>query len=328
MLAAIRAYFQGESFLEVETPILQKSPGLEPHLMAFRTEWESPQGQKAETLYLHTSPEFTMKKLLTSGLPRIFQFARCFRNRERSHLHHPEFTMLEWYRAGESTAALMRDCEAILKLAARAAGSDFLQGRGQKADTRVPAEQITVAEAFQRYAEIDLLATIKDPLSPDPALLKREAEARGISCRGDDSWEDIFFRIFLERIETRLGVGRATFLTGYPISMAALSRPDPKDPRLADRFELYVCGMELANAFGELTDAKEQRRRFRADMDKKEKLYGFRYPVDEDFINALEQGLPESSGIALGIDRLAMLAVNADHIEEVLWAPVAAEEDS
>jgi lysyl-tRNA synthetase class 2 len=278
--------------------------------------------------WLHTSPEFAMKKLLVAGLPRIFQIAHVFRNAERSRLHHPEFAMLEWYRAGEAWPELVRDAVALVRAAATAAGTDRLRFDGAEADPFVAWERLSVAEAFRRDAGLDLMALLPPPGQEDagtPATraFAAEAERRGLRPAEDDRWDDVFFRLFLDRIEPRLGRGRPTVLSGYPLCMAALARPDPADPRLAERFELYVCGVELANAFGELTDPVEQRRRFEADMAVKQARYGVRYPIDEDFLAALGHGLPEASGIALGVDRLVMLATGAPRIDDVLWAPVA-----
>jgi elongation factor P--(R)-beta-lysine ligase len=321
MLAGIRRFFAERDFLEVETPALQASPGMEPHLAAFSTELLTP-GEKPAPRHLHTSPEFAMKKLLVAGLPRIFQLAHVFRNGERGSAHHPEFTMLEWYRAGADYVDLMEDCEALLRACASAAGAAEFRWGGRSADPAREWQRLSVAEAFGRHAGIDVLATAPDPLRPDAALLAAAARGIGIEPHPGDDWEDLFFRIFLERIEPDLGIGVPTILYDYPISMAALSRPKRGDPRLAERFELYVCGLELANAFGELTDAAAQRARFEADQARKRALYGYAYPIDEDFIAALEHGMPESAGIALGVDRLAMLAAGVDDIEGVLWAPV------
>jgi len=264
-----------------------------------------------------------MKKLLAAGMERIYQIAQVYRNRERSRTHHPEFSMLEWYRAGEAYTALMDDCEKLLRACTEAAArSRPLTWQGVTSDPFQPFERLSVQEAFLRYAETDLLATISNPLQPSPQGLLAACEKLSISSARDDSWEDLFFRIFLEKIEPKLGVGRPTILFDYPISMAALSRPKKEAPHLAERFEVYVCGLELANAFGELTDPVAQRKRFEADMEKKQELYGERYPIDEDFLAALEF-MPESSGIALGVDRLVMLITGADDIEQVLWVPVA-----
>lgn len=322
ILAAVRDFFLGRFYVEVETPALQTSPGMEPHLKAFATVLHDPRDGGTQPRYLHTSPEFAMKKLLAGGMPRIWQLAHAFRDGERSATHHPEFAMLEWYRAGASYRDLMDECEALLRAVQDAAGGGALCWQGRRSDAHLPWQRLTVAEAFARHAGIDLLATVPDPSRPEAAKLAAEAARIGLPPHRGDDWETLFFRIFLERIEPQLGLGAPTILYDYPISLAALSRAKPDDPRLAERFELYVCGLELANAFGELTDAAEQRRRFAADQTKKQALYGESYPIDEDFLAALERGLPDCAGIALGFDRLVMLATGAAHIEDVLWAPV------
>jgi lysyl-tRNA synthetase class 2 len=320
--AAVRSFFAARDFVEVETPALQVSPGLEPHLMAFESKLDEP-GEDGHARYLHTSAEFAMKKLLVAGVPRLFQLARVFRNGERGATHHPEFTMLEWYRAHASYRDLMEDCETLLPEALAAAGGSLFRWQGLSADPESEWQRISVAEAFERWCGIDLLATAPDPASPSLERLAAAARPLGIAPRGGDDWEDLFFRIFLARIEPQLGVGAPTILYDYPVSMAALARPKPEDPRLAERFEVYVCGLELANAFGELTDAAQQRRRFEQDQARKQARYGFAYPIDEDFLAALAHGMPPSAGIALGFDRLVMLATGAERIEYVLWAPVA-----
>ncbi|HKT17474.1 MAG TPA: EF-P lysine aminoacylase EpmA [Stellaceae bacterium] len=317
VLGATRAVFAARGFVEVETPVLQKSPGLDPHLQAFATMLAAP-GEASQPYFLHTSPEYAMKKLLVAGMPRIYQLAHCFRNAERGAAHSPEFSMLEWYRAGASYLDLVADCEALL----RAAGARLFTWRGRVCDPHEAWERLSVAEAFARFCGIDILATAPDPAAPSLDLLAAAARPLGIAPHAGDHWEDLFFRVFLAAIEPRLGIGAPTVLYDYPIAMAALARAKPGDMRLCERFELYCCGLELANAFGELTDAAEQRQRFMADQAKKRALYGEAYPVDEDFLAALERGLPESAGIALGFDRLVMLAAGANHIDEVLWAPV------
>ena len=322
ILAAVRGFFAAADYIEVETPALQVSPGLEPHLQAFATRLHDPRDREVRQRFLHTSPEFAMKKLLAAGERRIWQLARVFRDGERSATHHPEFTMLEWYRAGASYLDLMDECEVLLRTVQKVIGGMPLHWQGHEVDANVPWQRLTIAEAFTRYAGIDVLATTRDARRPDLGLLAAAALPIGIVQHPQDDWEDLFFRIFLERVEPQLGIEAPTILYDYPISMAALARPKPEDPGLAERFELYVGGLELANAFGELTDPAEQRRRFVADQARKQALYGDGYPIDEDFLAALEHGLPECAGIALGFDRLVMLATGAEDIEDVLWAPV------
>jgi lysyl-tRNA synthetase class 2 len=317
----VRRWFEAQDFLEVETAALQVSPGAEAHLHAFATEAVGPSGARTP-LYLHTSPEFACKKLLAAGERRIFSLAHVWRNRERGPLHHPEFTLLEWYRAEAPYQSVMEDCAALLALAADAAGARTLAWRGLTADPFLEPERLTVAEAFQRFAGLDLLATITPNGDADREALALAAGAAGVRVAADDTWGDIFSRILVERVETRLGIGRATILCDYPAPQAALARAKPGDPRVAERFELYACGVELANAFGELTDPAEQRRRFAAEMDEKARVYGERHPLDEDFLLALGR-MPDASGAALGFDRLVMLATGAARIEQVIWTPVA-----
>jgi lysyl-tRNA synthetase class 2 len=319
--SAVRRRFETEGFVEVEPAALQASPGAEAHLHGFSTSMISPDG-RAWPAYLHTSPEFAMKKLLAAGETRIFALARVFRNRERGALHAPEFAMLEWYRVEAPLEALMEDCAAVLALAAREAGATCFSFRGRQADPFAVAERLTVREAFLRHAGVDLFQSLprRQRGEPDRDLLARQAAAIGLRVVAADSWSDVFSRILSEKVEPRLGLGRATFLTEYPASEAALARLSPHDPRVAERFELYVCGVELANAFGELTDAGEQRRRFEREMAVKLRLYGEAYPIDEDFLAALSD-MPEASGAALGFDRLVMLACGAERIEDVQWTP-------
>ena len=317
--SAIRQHFEGQGFTEVEAAQLQLSPGNETHLHGFGTVLRATDGREAG-LYLHTSPEFACKKLLAAGESRIFDFARVFRNRERGALHSPEFTMLEWYRAGESYETLMADCADCIRLAAKAGGHRQWSFRGRSIDPCLPPERITVAEAFAHFAGIDLLATV-DGVETDIEGLAAAARTSGVRVATDDSWSDIFSRILVEKVEPMLGNGRATILCEYPIPEAALARRKPGSDTVSERFELYACGVELANAFGELTDPAEQRQRFEADMDLKQAIYGERYPIDEDLLAALGE-MPQASGAALGFDRLVMLATGAGHIDDVLWTPV------
>jgi lysyl-tRNA synthetase class 2 len=316
----IRRWFEDQGFLETAVAALAVSPGNEAHLHGFATEAIGPDGE-GRALYLHTSPEFAEKKLLAAGEEKLFEFARVWRNRERGPLHHPEFTLLEWYRAHAPYAAIMADCVEILRLAAEAAGAKALSFRGQEIDPQAEPERLTLAEAFDRYADIDLLATVAADASTDREALAAAAQAHGIRVAADDTWADVFSRVLVEKVEPNLGRGRATILCEYPASEAALARRKPDDPRVAERFELYACGVELANCFGELTDPAEQRRRFEAEMAEKARIYGEAYPIDEDLLAALAH-MPPASGGALGFDRLVMLAAGASRIEQVLWSPV------
>lgn len=308
LAAGVRAFFDARGYLEVETPYAVTAPGEEVHLATFATEQVTPTGAR-RALRLNTSPEFAMKKLLAGGVGRCFQLARVWRNGEGSDLHAPEFTMLEWYRPGGTMDDLIEETAALL----RATLPPRVMCRGIECDLG-NIERLTVAEAFSRHVGADLLGTLDDA-----AALAAQA---GTQLRAGEDWEDLFFRLLLDRVEPAIGRGRPTFLTHWPAAQAALARRDPADPRVAERFELFLCGMELANAFVELTDPVEQRARFEADRARRHALYGGPdWPMDEDFLAALEHGLPPCAGIALGFDRLAMLAGGAARIDQVLWLP-------
>jgi lysyl-tRNA synthetase class 2 len=319
--AAVRGFFAEQGFIEVETSVLQVSPGNETHLHAPRTEIVRPDGSHA-TRYLRTSPEFACKKLLAAGEPRIFELARVFRDRERGDLHLPEFTMLEWYRADSPYDAIMADCIVVIAHAAQATGIGRFSFRGRTCDPFAEPELLTVGSAFERFAGIDLLATIVEGVG-DRAALAAAANTK-VSVSEDDTWSDIFSKVLVEHVEPQLGQGRLTILFEYPTPEAALARAKASDPRVAERFEVYACGVELANGFGELTDASEQRRRFRQAMAEKLRRYGEAYPLDEDFLAAVGR-MPEASGVALGFDRLVMLASGATRIDQVVWTPPAGE---
>lgn len=295
---AIRRFFDDRGLLEVETPIAVVSPGLEPHLLAFETTEIQPDRQKAR-LYLHTSPEYAMKRMLGRGLGSIYQLARVFRNGERSDTHAPEFTMLEWYRSPGTLEDVMVDVEALIRAVAGAVGGPWQP----KA-----VERVSVSEAFQRTG-------LEDPLEhADAGALK---EALGVRAVDDDTWEDVFFRAFLDEVEPSFRDDTVTILYGYPASMAALARIDPADPRRAERFEVYVGRLELANAFGELTDPVEQRRRFEVDVKVREGQGMPVYPIDEGLLEDLAN-VGEAAGIALGVDRLLMRCLDQPCIQDVL----------
>lgn len=314
---AVRGFFENHGYTEVETPYAVAAPGEEVHLRAFPTSREHPDGT-VENLWLHTSPEFAMKRLLVAQAGPIFQFARVWRNNEAGPLHAPEFTMLEWYRPGASLDGLIAETTELLRDSLPA----VVRCRGVTTDLS-RFERLTVADAFTRHVGVDLLAIGEDA--------RNLAAAAGVTLRQGETWEDLFFRLLLDRVEPELGRRHPTFLTHWPAAQAGLARRDPADPRVAERFELFICGMELANAFVELTDPVEQRARFLADRDRRQALGGPSpsaasdvrqiWPLDEDFLAALEHGMPPSAGIALGFDRLAMIASGADRIGQVLWLP-------
>jgi lysyl-tRNA synthetase class 2 len=307
---AVRAFFDARGYLEVETPIAVPTPGEEVHLAAFRTELTRPDGSR-RTLWLHTSPEFAMKRLVVAGAGRVFQLARVFRNNEGSDTHQPEFTMLEWYRPGASLADLMDETEALL----RAVLPPVIERAPDRVDL-CQFHRLTMQQAFAHHARADLLGS-----GADASTL---AASAGEPLRNGETWEDLFFRLLLARIEPAIGHTNPTFLTHWPAAQAALARRDPADPRVAERFELFIAGMELANAFIELTDPAEQRQRFELDRARRRAATGAQdWPLDEDFLAALDHGMPACGGVALGFDRLAMLASGAATIDQVQFMPLS-----
>jgi lysyl-tRNA synthetase class 2 len=317
IVAATRLWFAERDFVEVDVPALCISPGNEAHLHGFRTEAIRPDGS-SDILFLHTSPEFACKKLLAAGERRIFSLGHVFRNRERTATHSPEFTMLEWYRAGEAYDRVIDDTVSLLQLAARTAGHNVWQWRDRTCDVLQEPMRLTVNAAFQLHAGIDLLSTLDSDGTPGRDRL---AAISPVLVAADDSWSDIFSRILVEKVEPHLGVKQVTILDEYPSCEAALARTCTHDRRVAERFEIYACGVELCNGFGELTDAEEQRRRFEEEMEIKQRVYGERYPIDEELLAALKIMSP-ASGVAVGLDRVVMLATGAKHIDQVQWAPV------
>ncbi|MGQ0527564.1 MAG: EF-P lysine aminoacylase EpmA [Alphaproteobacteria bacterium] len=315
VLRETRGFFDSQGFTHVETPVLQVTPGLDCHIHGFKTGLKDQLLAPLRDLYLHTSPEFAMKKLLVAGMERIYQICPVFRNGDDSRLHSAEFTLLEWYRTNAGYRDVMEDTTRLLRHVAEALSVKTYQHRGMSANPFLNWNIISVLEAFDKYEKISLGNYLED------ADAFREAVQRtGIRTAEKDGWDDLFFRVMAEKIEPHLGIGAPCILYDYPVALGALARRKPEDPRFAERFEVYVCGVELCNGFGELTDAAEQRVRFTAEMAEKQALYGESYPLDEDFLKALEHGMPPSGGNALGLDRLVMLASGAENIEQVLWA--------
>ncbi len=301
---------------EVETPVMAPAPGMEPHLSPFETAYVPEGGGAPRRRWLLTSPEYAMKRLLAEGFERVFQLSRVFRNGEVSATHNPEFTMLEFYRAGTDYAGIMDDLEALVRGAARALGAPAPLRRGRAVDLAGPFERTTVQEAFLRHAGVDLAAC-----QGDADRLRAAARAAGHDAGpAGEPFDDAFFRLMLDVVERRLGVDRPTFLTDWPASMAALARVKPGDPRWAERFELYAGGLELANGFSELTDPVEQRARLLEEQDLRRRLGRPVLPLDEDFLEALGR-MPAAGGVAVGFDRLLMLLTGAGTIAEVLLFP-------
>lgn len=307
IIKAIRAFFDARGYLEVDTPYMVATPGEEVHLTPFSTLYKTPQGEE-KRFFFHTSPEFAMKRIVAAIQRPIYQLARVWRNREGGPTHLPEFTMLEWYRPYCDLQGLMDETENLLRVIL----PPIVEHQKGRIDISQPFERLTLQQAFERYVGIDLLETGDDAV--------QLSKAANYSLRPYETWEDLFFRILLEKIEPYIGLERPTFLTHWPVSQAALARRDPKDLRVALRFELYAAGLELCNAFEELTDPKEQRSRFIEDRKQRKKLYpeAEEWPMDEELLEALHT-MPPCSGIAMGLDRVVMLATRARHIEDILW---------
>lgn len=321
IISAVKSFFSSEDFIEVDTPILQYSPGMEVHLFAFETMFNSINGVDRQKLYLHTSPEFSMKKLLSFGMKNIFQFTHTFRNEVVSPTHYPEFTMLEWYRIGYNYEKLMDDCEKILYATLLSVGTDYFEYKGKKCFLKDGIERLTVQEAFQKYCGFDILSTIDDVKNPSVKLIASFAKKLNINVSESDTWDDVYDKFMFEYIEPKLGILKPTILCEYPIHQAALSAPKGDNPNIAERFELYVCGVELANAFTELTNRKIQEERFLHDQAEKQKIYGTTFPIDYEFLDAVEH-LENCTGIAMGVDRLIMLANHTDDIKNVQWIEI------
>ena len=315
---ALRVHLSAQGFDEVETPCLVPAPGMEPHIRAFEAPFVPETGGPPRPLWLHSSPEYAMKRLLADGFERIFQLSRVFRNGEVSDTHNPEFTMLEMYRAGTDHTGIMEDLEQAVEAGARAlhpAGGTRLPWRGREVDWAAPFERVRVVDAFAAVG-VDLASC-----GSDAGLLRAAARARGIDAGPDgEGFDDAFFRIFLQVIEPGLGLSRPVYLTDWPASMAALSRIRRDDPRWAERFELYAAGLELANGFSELNDAREQRRRLEEEQAVRRRLGRPAYPLDERFLEAVGR-MPDAGGVALGLDRLLMLLTGAARIRDVLLFP-------
>ena len=331
---AFRRWFTDQGFVEVEPGALQTSPGNETHLRAFKTELISPAGTR-HNMYLHTSPEFACKKLLAAGEPKIFAFTQVFRNAETGPLHTPEFTMLEWYRAGntgdEQYANVQEDCSALVAVATQTATNTALRWKGRTCDAGQSSVTKSVPAALAELFQIDFMDLFDAHGEPDRNALAKASRRAEISVADDETWGDIFSKLMVA-LETRYGelagitapngLERSMVLDLYPACMSPLARVCEQSPGLAKRFELFICGIELANGFAESNDPIEVRSGLTTQMNEKERIYGERYPLDREFLAALPQIPPASAGCALGFDRLVMLATGATRIDQVQWTPL------
>ncbi|MBT4005333.1 MAG: EF-P lysine aminoacylase GenX [Candidatus Pacebacteria bacterium] len=315
----IRSFFKKDGFHEVETPLMVAYPGTEPFLEVFETELVSP--EKKQKAFLLTSPEFAMKKLIAGGIGNIFQICKSFRNNEGiSERHNPEFTILEWYRVNADYRDIMADFEQLLMFLHKTihqTDSGILTFQGKKYDITPPYPKFSVAEAFEKYVGVT-----KDQLLSEEAL-KKVAREKGYEVTDETDWEGVYNQLFLNEIEAKIATqNKPVILYDYPSSQAALSKRKESDPRFAERFEVYLAGLELGNAFSELTDAVEQKKRFQEDLALRRKLGKTEYGLDQDYIDALASGIPETGGIAVGVDRLIMLMADVTDIKETLFFPV------
>ncbi len=318
MLRLLRSYFQAQDFLEVETPNLVFAPGMDVYLESFATRFTGMGQHSARDLYLHTSPEFAMKRLLCAGMERIFQICKVYRNAEWTPAHNPEFTMAEWYRAWAGYESVMDDVEVLVRTILLQLGPQ----RWDVPELHAPFARLTVHEAVRRHCKgLDLFIHDTEP------TLRHEAERLGLGpLSPGGSWEDLFHQLLVTHVEPALQT--PTFLIDYPRSLAVLSRVKDSDPRVAERFELYIHGVELCNGFTELNDPHEQRQRLEEEQVMRQAMGLDDYPMPEAFLQALVQGMPPSAGVALGLDRVLMLALGATDIGEVLMRPQTPAGDS
>ncbi len=316
ILRLTREFFWRQGFLETDTPIALKLPGQEPYLSPLPVTLHDPDAKNFK-FYLHTSPEFALKKLLSAGFQKVFHITKCFRDYEEfGRTHNTEFTMIEWYRAPGTYHDFMTDTEELFKHVGTELNISELTYEGRQVPVHKPWIRLKVKDAFKKYAQIEL----DDNL--DRTTLAATAERKGYSVAMSDAYEDIFFKIFLNEIEPHLGHEAPTFVYDYPVQLCSLSRVCTDDPRYAERAELYIAGLEIANGFGELTNADEQKKRLEHDRELRAQLGRETWPVDPDFIAALRSGMPEAGGIALGMDRMVLLFTGAHDLNEVIFGSV------
>jgi len=317
VIKEVRSFFDERKFHEVETPILIGNPPAESYIDVFQTTLLD-RTRKGTPAYLSTSPEVALKKLMTAGIGNCYSITKSFRNTEmQSNTHNPEFTILEWYRVNTQYKTIMDDCETLLLSINKTLGDgNILKYQGKSFDLSKKWERISVKDAFLRWANVDLLEFF------EMEKAKKICAKKGYTVASKNTWEELYNQIYLNEIEPHLGVDTPTVIYEFPGSMAALARKKPSDPRFAERFEFYIAGLELGDCYGELTNWKEQEMRFQEELKELKRLGKTTYDYDNDFIHALKEGMPESSGIAVGIDRLVMLFANVTNIADTMFFPV------
>lgn len=316
LLQAIRSFFLNKGYLEIDAPLLTPFPTLDPNIRSIPVQ-VTLENEKSLSLFLHTSPEHAIKKLLAAGAPNCFFLGKVFRNGERTGLHNPEFTLLEWYTKGATLNDLINETEHLVyEMIRQFCSKPILEYQGQVIDFILPWPRVTIQELFLQKLGI--------PFDPQIDLegLKTLASQLGIYFSPNDNWDTLFFRIYLEKIEPGLGFPKPVFLTEYPLELGLMAKRNEKNPYVVDRAELYIAGIELANGYCELTDPEELEARFKSEQNKKTKEFGGHWPIDEELLDALRQGFPPCAGMALGFDRLLMLLTNAQSIRDVLWFPM------
>lgn len=320
VIDGVRSFFKSHHFHEVQTPLLVSTPSCEPNLEPFSTTLTTHTGQSLPA-YLILSPEFALKKLLAGGLGSCFEITRSFRNHEAvSPQHQPEFTILEWYRVGADYRDIMTDFEQLLLhlvalIKPHSSPQNFTY-QGVNLDLSLPWPRLSIATAFSRYAHIN-----PDILTNEPKFIAT-AHKKGYQVTATTTWEQLFYQIIFNEIEPQIkALNRPVFLHDYPISQASLSRPSAADTRFAERFEVFLAGLELGNCFSELTDASEQARRFQTDQHLRRQSGKSTYPTDQGLLTALKSGLPDVAGIAVGLDRLIMLLADVPSIADTLFFP-------
>lgn len=316
VLRAVRSFFDSEQFHEVETPLLLRSPAAESYLEVFETTLLDRKRDKTPA-YLSTSPELALKKLIVAGIGNCYSITKSFRNMETdSHTHNPEFTILEWYRVGATYLSLMDDCKQLLLSINHTLGrGDTLTYQGVTFDIAGPWEKITIKEAFRTWAGIDFDEFLDDTKA------RQIAKEKGYTVEDNNTWEELYDQIFLNEVEPHLGKSKPTIIYEFPGSLAALSKKKEDDTRYAERFEWYIGGLELGDCYTELTNWKEQQDRFDFERTEIKRLGKTTYDYDHDFIDALKVGMPDTSGIAVGLDRLIMVFADTTHIADTLFFP-------